>query len=82
MLFGSRESPNEIRSIFDDIGVKAKVTFSDDCASDILQLLNKRFFDFVVVATWVGHAGPNLPDEPRALGHKGASFNTAIKHDN
>ena len=38
MLF---ESAGEIRSIFDDIGVKAKVTFSDDCSSDILQLINR-----------------------------------------
>ena len=71
-------------SIFDDIGVKAKVTFSDDCASDILQLINKRFFDFVVVATPVRSFSRAAVDRawgPRPsrrascpLGHKGCKL--------
>ena len=78
--------------MFDDIGVKAKVTFSDECASDILQLINKKFFDFVVVAMLVrsfSRAAVDRAWRPRPsrqgscpLGHKEVSFNTIIKHDN
>ena len=45
------------------LGVKAKVTLSDDCASDILQLINKKFFDFF----GCGRAGALLQAAPPCL---------------
>ena len=56
-----------------------QVQYQDDCASDTLQLINKKLFDLVVVATPGRSFSRDLPDEP--LGHKGVSFNTFIKDD-
>ena len=67
-------------AFFDDIGVKAKVTFSDECASDILQLINRKFFDFVVVATPVrsfSRAAPTFQTSLLPSGSQGVE----LQHD-